>query len=72
MQSIYTSYICKRCGKEFVLLTEEQNNMPAGKYLACPYCGSKHIVKEDEADGVKDCMRERHYVRVKGSALIQR
>lgn len=67
MQSIYTSYKCKSCRKEFVLLTEDVESMVAGRYLTCPYCSSKHIVKEGEADGVKDCMQERSYKRVKGA-----
>ncbi|NFA59474.1 hypothetical protein K8O96_12050 [Clostridium sporogenes] len=69
MLSIYTSYICCSCRKEFVLLSEELGN--AKGYLVCPYCSSRKIKKQKIADNLKECMQERSYIRVNG-ALRQR
>ncbi|SKA89610.1 DNA-directed RNA polymerase, subunit RPC12/RpoP, contains C4-type Zn-finger [Clostridium sp. USBA 49] len=67
MQSIYTSYICTICKKEFVLLTEDVEQIKKGRYIACPYCNSKHIKKENVANSLKECMSERSYRRIKGA-----
>ncbi|HIG0358885.1 TPA: hypothetical protein ACX96Z_000448 [Clostridium sporogenes] len=69
MLSIYTSYICCICRKEFVLLSEELENTKG--YLVCPYCSSRKVKKENVADNLKECMSERSYRRIKG-ALRQR
>lgn len=71
MLSIYTSYKCKTCRKEFVLLTEDITQMKEDRYLVCPYCSSRRVSKENTADSLKECMKERSYVRKKG-ALRQR
>lgn len=67
MQSIYTSYECRTCRKEFVLLTEDVEQLTPGRYVACPYCNSKHVRKQKVADNLKECMSERAYKRVKGA-----
>ncbi|MHB9943602.1 hypothetical protein CF065_18800 [Clostridium sporogenes] len=64
MLSMYTSYMCICCKKEFVLLTEELQN--ANGYLVCPYCSSRRVKKENIADNLKECMSERSYKRIKG------
>lgn len=69
MLSIYSSFLCKSCKNEFVLLTEELENTRG--YLICPYCSSRKIKKENVADNLKECMSERSYRRIKG-ALRQR
>ena len=69
MLSIYSSYRCSSCSREFVLLTEEVERKEG--YLVCPFCSSKKIKKENVADSLKECMQERSYKRVKG-ALRQR
>lgn len=69
MLSIYTSYICKCCRKEFVLLSEDVESMKG--YLVCPYCSSRKVKKENIADSLKECMEHTSYKRVKG-ALRQR
>ncbi|MCW6085532.1 MULTISPECIES: hypothetical protein [Clostridium] len=69
MLSIYSSFLCKSCKNEFVLLTEELENTRG--YLVCPYCSSRKIKKENVADNLKECMSERSYRRIKG-ALRQR
>lgn len=65
LQSIYTSYSCKKCSKEFILLTEEVGCNIG--YLVCPYCSSKNVSKETETNNIKECMGERSYKRVRGA-----
>lgn len=67
MQSIYTSYKCRTCGKELVLLTEDIENMAVGRYLSCPYCSSKRLSKEKATNDLRECMKERAYKRTKGA-----
>ena len=69
MLSIYTSYKCNNCSREFVLLSQELEKQKG--YLVCPYCSSKRVKKETISDNLKECMKERSYKRVKG-ALRQR
>ncbi|MBY6900399.1 hypothetical protein FDB72_17475 [Clostridium botulinum] len=69
MLSIYTSYVCCSCRKEFVLLSQELESLKG--YLVCPYCSSRKIKKQKIADNLKECMQERSYIRVNG-ALRQR
>ncbi|EPY2283486.1 hypothetical protein ACTQ4P_05525 [Clostridium sporogenes] len=65
MLSIYTSYICCNCRKEFVLLSEELNSLKG--YLVCPYCSSRKVKEENIADNLKECMSERSYKRIRGA-----
>lgn len=44
MLSIYVSFICKTCRKEFVVLKEEESNFTG--YLVCPYCSSRRVKRE--------------------------
>ncbi|HCL4439581.1 hypothetical protein AL714_07875 [Clostridium botulinum] len=69
MLNIYSSFLCKSCKKEFVLLSEELES--ANGYLGCPYYSSRKVKKEDIADNLKERMNERSYIRIKG-ALRQR
>jgi DNA-directed RNA polymerase subunit RPC12/RpoP len=66
MPDIYTSYDCKTCKGQLVLLTEEVNNMSKDRYLKCPYCSSRHIKKQNISDSLKECMKESSYRRVHG------
>lgn len=60
----YTSYKCKRCGKEVILLTEQLNStLKAGKYISCSHCGSKNVFKETETDDLREVMSARKYKR---------
>lgn len=63
--SIYTSYICNSCRKEFVLLSEDVEGMKG--YLVCPYCSSRKVKKESVADNLRECMKESTYKRVHGA-----
>lgn len=65
MLSIYTSYSCSKCSKEFVLLSEDVESLKG--YLVCPYCSSRNIRKQGIADNLKECMQEKAYKRVHGS-----
>lgn len=65
MLSIYSSFICKCCGKEFILLIEDIESLKG--YLVCPYCSSRKVNKENIADNLKECMSERSYKRIKGA-----
>lgn len=68
MSKIYTSYKCKRCRKEIILLTDEvESTKREGKYLCCSHCGSKYIIREKETDDLRECMGERVYKRIGGS-----
>lgn len=67
MLNIYTSFECKMCEKEFVLLTEDlDRELKKGRYIACPYCCSKRLRKENTTDNLKECMAERSYRRING------
>lgn len=61
MLSIYTSYNCSKCKKEFVLLTDDVSCMKG--YLVCPYCSSQRVNKQKMTDSIKECMGHRKYKR---------
>ncbi len=67
MQSVYTGYECKTCRKEFVLLSEDVEQLAVGKYIACPYCNSKRVKKQKTTDNLKECMKERSYKKIHGA-----
>lgn len=62
---LYTTCQCKKCNKEFVLLSKDIRNMNIDDELVCPYCRSikVHIEKTD----LRECMRARAYRRVKSA-----
>ena len=68
MESIYTTYRCKRCKKETIVITaEEWQTLKEGHYINCSHCGSKHIVKEKTTDDPREVMIERSYKRINGA-----
>jgi DNA-directed RNA polymerase subunit RPC12/RpoP len=71
MLNIYTSYKCRTCKLEFVLLSEDVDKMAKGRYLACPYCNSKRVTKENSTDDLREIMKERSYRRI-GGAIRQK
>ncbi len=71
MQSIYSAYECRTCKKEFVLLSEDIEQLPEGRYIACPYCNSQRIRNQKIADNLKECMHERSYKRKHG-VIVQK
>jgi DNA-directed RNA polymerase subunit RPC12/RpoP len=70
MLKIYTSYKCRSCSNEFILLSDEVDKMNKGRYIACPYCNSKRILKVKDTDDLRECMNERAYKRDHG-AIVQ-
>jgi DNA-directed RNA polymerase subunit RPC12/RpoP len=64
MQSIYTSYNCSKCRKEFVLLTDDVEALKG--YLVCPFCSSQRIKKQKATDNLKECMSHRRYRKENG------
>ncbi|WP_286909650.1 hypothetical protein [Clostridium sp. UBA1652] len=69
----YITYLCKTCRKEFILPTDElESNTRKGLYISCCYCGDKSVRKVSETDSIKECMKERKYMRNKHGALMQR
>lgn len=72
MLEIYSSYRCKTCKNDFVLLSEQlQEQFKNNRYLVCPYCSSQKVIKQSKTDSLKECMSARSYKREKG-ALRQR
>lgn len=68
MLSIYTSYRCRMCKNELILLTEElEMQLKNGRYIACPYCNSQRIIKQKTGDNLKELMGHDSYKRVKGA-----
>lgn len=68
MENIYSNYKCKSCKKEFVILTAEAGDtLRQGKYLSCPHCGSRNIIKTNSTDNFKECMSHTAYKKERGS-----
>lgn len=68
MLKIYTVYKCLRCKREIILINDDLlSALKENKYLSCPYCSSRKIKIEDEADSLKDIMKARSYRRVRGA-----
>lgn len=67
MVNVYTSYKCKECKREFIVLTEEiQSAIRSEEYLACPYCNSKRVVVDNFGDTLVSLMNDRKYRRDHG------
>lgn len=65
MDGIYTSYKCKSCSKETILITDEvQNTLKQDRYLACSHCGSRKLAKELVTDDLREVTKARSYKRV--------
>ncbi|WP_346890734.1 hypothetical protein [Clostridium sp. UBA3887] len=72
MLNIYTSYICRVCSREFILITSEvQSASNTGNYLACPYCGSRRMRKGLVTDDLREVMKARRYKRNSRGAIEQ-
>ena len=68
MLSIYTSYKCRTCKKDFIVITEE---IDKNRYLVCPHCSSQRVGKEKATDNLKECMKHSSYKRGKGGVIKQ-
>ncbi len=68
MDKYYSNYKCVRCGRETILITGEVKSTERyGNYIACPHCGSKHLIKTKETDSIKECMEHSTYKRINGA-----
>lgn len=68
MDKVYLNFECKNCKKEFILLNQEfQDSVTHGKYISCPHCGSKKVIKTNETDAIKECMKHSSYKRFHGA-----
>lgn len=68
IEKIYISYKCTRCNKEVILITEEvMYTLRIGRYISCPHCGCKNIIKQKNTDDLREIMAERSYKRIKGA-----
>ncbi len=67
IEKIYTSFKCKRCYKEIILLTDEiYTTLKQGRYICCSHCGCKSIVKEKVTDDLRECMSHGSWKRASG------
>ncbi len=72
MREYYTSYICKMCNKETILITEEASaTIKEGKHLSCSHCKSERLREGSATDDLRKVMNERSYKRHNG-AIVQR
>lgn len=68
MKSIYTAMKCKKCKREFILITGElMAAIKSNRYIACPYCNSKNINLSKETDDLRQCMQEDVFKRKHGA-----
>lgn len=68
MDGYYTSYNCKGCHKDTILITEEVNKtLASGKYVSCSHCGYKKIRKIKTIDDLRECMKHGSYKRTHGA-----
>lgn len=72
MGEYYTSYVCKVCTKETILITEEaQATIKSGQHISCSHCRSERLRPGSTTDDLRKVMNERSYRRHKG-AIVQR
>lgn len=70
MDKLYTGYKCGKCRKEIILITEEaRETILKGRYIVCPYCCSRKILKDKEANDLRELMgqNKRIYTRKNGA-----
>ena len=67
IEGFYTSYRCRGCNKEIILITSEvQSTLGLGKYLNCSHCGCRNIKKETITDDLREVMKARSYKKING------
>lgn len=74
MSDSYLIYRCVKCGRHFVLMTNEvKYSEEESTYITCPYHGShKDIVVCGKYDSIKECMAHDSYEKVKGRIRMRR
>lgn len=67
IEGMYTNYVCSRCNKENILITEEvSSTLRAGEYISCSHCGCKSLIKGKITDNLKECMNHSAYKKIHG------
>ena len=56
---MYQVFLCIKCKKEFIVLTECINNNSG--HMSCPYCGSRNIKRTGKYTDLKQCMEHSSY-----------
>lgn len=68
MEKYYTTFKCKNCGRETILISGEvSSTLKYGNYLVCSHCSSEKLIKINEFDSFKECMSHSAYKREHGS-----
>lgn len=68
MDDMYNCYLCKKCGKEIILLSGDvSDTLKKGKYISCSHCGSRKIEKQKSTNNLKECMGHSAYKRKHGA-----
>ena len=68
MEKFYTNLKCRRCGKEFILITGEmEDTRRYGSYISCPHCGARDPIEILKTDSIKECMNHNSYKRMNGA-----
>lgn len=68
MEGYYTSYKCRGCNNEIILITEEvKRTLEASKYISCSHCGCKNLGTEKVTDDLRECMNHAAYKKVRGA-----
>lgn len=59
MKKVYTGYRCteRGCKREIILLTDElEQALSEKRFIVCSYCSSKRLLRESEADDLRELM----------------
>ena len=68
MEKMYKCYVCKRCKKETILITEEvEDTIRRGKQPSCSHCKLSDIHEEEAVDDLRKCMDHNSYKRRHGA-----
>lgn len=60
----YISYICKSCGRTFILISYEINR---SGYIKCPHCSSRKIKESIATDDLRECIKHSAYKKIHGA-----
>ena len=70
MNKEYIAYECDSCRSDYILTVIDKLAADRqGKYISCPYCGSKAKRSGIEYDSIKECMKSRSYKRNSHGAI---
>lgn len=67
MEELYIAYVCKKCNKETILITNEvDDTLRNNCYICCSHCGSRKLVKSKSVSDLRELMKHDSYKRVNG------